>query len=271
MKTDRRGSWYLLTGVVLGAVLGLVYSWEISPVKYVDAPPSALRADYKDDYRVLIALAYTYSQDLLRAEGRLAQLKDDQTAQTLTMQAQRALADGSSPEEVRALNSLLEALGDRLTPGLLSTNEVKPATSAIRPLPDTPAAVSALLPVATNFAQTAGIPTPGAPIELLESQKVCNPALATPLIQVDVQDAAGQPVAGMEVLITWEGGEDHFFTGLQPEASLGYGEYAMTPGVVYSIQLAKGGQAAADLTPPECVAEDGSSYLGSWHLVFVQP
>ena len=122
MKTDRRGSWYLLTGVVLGAVLGLVYSWEISPVKYVDAPPSALRADYKDDYRVLIALAYTYSQDLLRAEGRLAQLKDDQTAQTLSMQAQRALADGSSPEEVRALNSLLEALGDRLTPGLLSTS-----------------------------------------------------------------------------------------------------------------------------------------------------
>jgi hypothetical protein len=39
-----------LTGIVLGVILGLVYSWEISPVKYVDAPPSALRADFKDDF-----------------------------------------------------------------------------------------------------------------------------------------------------------------------------------------------------------------------------
>ena len=78
MKQERRGSWYLLTGAVLGVAMGLFYSWVISPVKYVDAPPYALRADYKDEYRALVAAAYMYSSDLVRAQDRLAQLKDDQ-------------------------------------------------------------------------------------------------------------------------------------------------------------------------------------------------
>lgn len=100
---------------------------------------------------------------------------------------------------------------------------------------------------------------------------VCNIQQPTPLIQVDVLDAAGQPVPSMEVLVTWEGGQDHFFTGLQPELSLGYGDFAMAPGTVYSIHLADGGELVNDLTPVECTAGDGSKYWGSWYLVFVQP
>lgn len=89
MKYERRGSWYLLTGAVLGVAIGLIYSWVISPVKYVDAPPYALRADYKEEYRLLVASAYMYSSDLVRAQNRLAQLKDDNPAQSVAMQAQR--------------------------------------------------------------------------------------------------------------------------------------------------------------------------------------
>src|SRR4030067_2648232 len=92
MRQDRRGSWYLLTAGILGVAIGLFYSWVVSPVKYVDAPPYALRADFKDDYRALVAEAYIYSGDLLRAEDRLAQLKDDEIVQNLTAQAQRAYA-----------------------------------------------------------------------------------------------------------------------------------------------------------------------------------
>ena len=130
MKKDRRGSWYLLTGVVLGAVLGLVYSWEISPVKYVDAPPSALRADYKDDYRLLVARAYASTHDLLRAQGRLALLKDDQLTQTLELQAQRTLAEGGSQADVQALNSLLDVLGNGVTPAVPGPNSTIPTPSA---------------------------------------------------------------------------------------------------------------------------------------------
>jgi len=126
MKKDRRGSWYLLTGVVLGVVLGLVYSWEISPVKYVDAPPSALRADYKDSYRLLVALAFASNHDLLRAEARLAKLNDDQVSQSLSMQAERTMSEGGSQADVQALRDLLGALGSGVTPAVINT---RPPTS----------------------------------------------------------------------------------------------------------------------------------------------
>ena len=116
MKQDRRGSWYLLTGAVLGIAFGLFYSWLVSPVKYVDAPPYALREDYKEDYRALVAAAYMYNGDLVRAQDRLAQLKDEENSQSMAIQAQRALAEGRPAEEVRALGILAKALGQGVTP-----------------------------------------------------------------------------------------------------------------------------------------------------------
>jgi len=100
---------------------------------------------------------------------------------------------------------------------------------------------------------------------------VCDVNRIAPLVQVEVQDAAGQPVPSVEVIMTWEAGQDHFFTGLQPEMGLGYGDFVMTPGVVYSVRLVGGEQPINDLTAADCVAEDGSRFWGSWYLIFVQP
>ncbi len=71
---------------------------------------------------------------------------------------------------------------------------------------------------------------------LQETRLVCNTNQPEPLIQVELMDAAGQPVPSVELVVTWEGGEDHFFTGLQPELGLGYADFTMQPEVVYSIQ-----------------------------------
>lgn len=297
MRQDRRGSWYLLTGVVFGIAIGLFYSWVISPVEYVDAPPYALRADFKDEYRALVAAAYLYSNDLLRAENRLAQLKDDDTAQSLAMQAQRALADGHPEAEVRALGFLAMALGKGVTPqGLISTQATIGVTQTGASTPTSTLAmpgtnnISTPEPGSTQYA-TAGTPEPttparptntttstatatatqGAPFILQETRLVCNPDQPQPLIQVEIKDAAGQPVPSVEVIATWEGGEDHFFTGLKPELGLGYADFTMTPGVVYLIKLAEGGQEVGDLTPAECLMEDESQFWGSWLLTFVQP
>jgi hypothetical protein len=91
------------------------------------------------------------------------------------------------------------------------------------------------------------------------------------LIQVETRDAAGQPVPGIEVIVTWESGEDRFFTGLKPELGAGYADFNMTPGESYRVRLADGGDPLLDLTAVECEAEDGSRYWGSWKLVFQQP
>ena len=294
MKPDRRGSWYLLTGAVLGVAMGLVYSWLISPVKYIDAPPYALRADYKDDYRALIAVAYMYSSDLLRAEGRLAQLKDVNTAQTLAVQAQLAAVEGRPQEEVQALNDLAMALGAGVVPENSNTTPAPPSTfipaaSQASPTPlimdtatgptttlqITPTTLNVLLQISTSIPQPTPTatpsPTPGAPFVLQDTHIVCDINQLSPLIQVELRDAAGQPVPSVEVFVTWQAGQDHFFTGLHPEFNLGYGDFAMAPDVVYSIHLADGGPAVSDLAASECTAEDGSRYWGSWYLVFVQP
>ena len=78
MNGENRGPWYLLTGLVLGIALGLIYAWVFQPVtvyRYGLRPP--LRGDFKDQYRALIAAAYLGNGDLLRARARLELLKDE--------------------------------------------------------------------------------------------------------------------------------------------------------------------------------------------------
>jgi len=293
VKRDRRGSWYLLTGAILGIAMGLVYSWMVSPVQYVDAPPYALRADFKDEYRALVAAAYLYNNDLLRAEDRLAQLKDDNPAQSLALQAQRAFEEGHPQAEVRALGILAMELAEGLTPGASSGTPTPftPYPSAIGRITNTPivsqpsgdpmiAASPSLtqedtenLPGETAQPAQIFISTPGPdPAYVLEdSTLVCNPDQPQPMIQVLVQDAAGNPVPGVELLVSWENGEDYFFTGLQPELGMGFADFLMTPDVVYSLALAEGERVLTPLTAAECQPEDQNHYWGSWLLTFIQP
>jgi hypothetical protein len=294
MKQDRRGSWYLLTGLVLGIAAGLVYSWVISPVRYIDAPPSVLRADYKDDYRALVAAAYLYNMDLVRAEDRLAQLKDDESGKTLALQAQRALAEGHSEEEIYALNTLAEALNGSLVPDINKSTQV-PEVNFI-PVIDR-VEMSSLLQNSTpnlsvttttsptleattieNIAHNIHLTQTAAPsstsavtFTLIEKRLICNIDQLSPLIQVQVLDAEGEPVAGVEVMVTWEGGKDQFFTGLQHELGLGYADFTMSPGVSYSVQVVGDNSVESNLSAAECVLEDGSRYWGSWYLIYTQP
>ena len=88
---------------------------------------------------------------------------------------------------------------------------------------------------------------------------------------VEVYDAAGEPVPGVAILITWSGGDERIFTGLKPELGLGYADYAMTPGEVYALHIAEGGPAVTGLTAQECETTAGGRYWGSWSLIFAQP
>ncbi|NUM45172.1 MAG: hypothetical protein HUU38_10740, partial [Anaerolineales bacterium] len=105
-RTRRAFPWYLLTGLILGGALGLAISWLIAPTQYVDTNPASLQDEFKDQYRVQIAVAYAANGDLARAQARLALLNDPAIADTLAAQAQRALAAGAPSEEVRALAQL---------------------------------------------------------------------------------------------------------------------------------------------------------------------
>ena len=118
MKRERipgRRSWlaenlYLLTGLLIGLGLGLLYAWVISPVKYVDTSPASLRADFKDGYRAAIASAYLASGNVERAQSRLALLGDPNPVQALVNQAQQA-----RNRKIARLGSALQIVGAQLT------------------------------------------------------------------------------------------------------------------------------------------------------------
>ena len=135
---EKRGHWYLLTGVLVGFLAGLAIAWIIQPVEYVDTSPASLKSSYKDYYRILIATSYAASGDLVRAKARLELLGDQNPLQALTEQAQRTLAEGSSPDEARALSLLAVTLG-QAPPG---------ETVATPPLPTQPGTAAPLTPPA---------------------------------------------------------------------------------------------------------------------------
>jgi hypothetical protein len=296
---DERGPWYLLTGLVLGAVLGLVYAWFYAPVRYVDASPASLSEADKDLYRALISAAFVANGDIPRARARLNLLDDIDPARVLAVQAQRALAEGHPEQEVYALGLLAVSLTEgqvppnafpsvaSSTPSLVietATPSIEPPTATPEePLPAEAGAVTATLrasatPTLRPFTATStplptrtATATPGSAFVLAERTALCDSNLEGPLIIINTLDSADQPVPGVQVIVSWSGGEDRLVTGLKPELGLGYGDFHMQPGVSYTVHLAEGGEVVQGLVSNECETRSGNRFWGSWSLIFSQP
>jgi hypothetical protein len=302
MREDR-GHWYLLTGFVIGIVLGLVYAWLISPRGTQDTSPASLQPEFKDQYRAMIAAAFVATGNLPRAEARLALLGDADSVIALSEQAQRTLGEGKSPIEAQALGLLAVALGQgdsaalptlaasitpaetqntsteqTATPQTTATESSSEPTSTDEALSTSPAstdqtpqATRTIISTATPLPTRTPTATPGSPFVLQSNTFVCDTNLQNPLIQVIAEDSDGDPLPGEEIITSWEDGQDHYFTGLKPEFGLGYADYLMTPGIVYQVRMSGGGQTVPDITPAECETEGGKRYWGSWLLVFSRP
>ena len=293
---ENRGHWYLLTGLVIGIALGLVYSWIISPLQYVDTSPARLKADHKDQYRALIAISFLADGNLERAMARLALLMDAQPSSALLLQSQTAQLSGRPEIEERALeilaNSIQLGAAPTYTPVPVTDTPTPQPTLTISPTPliawtgtPTPTATSSRR-TRPSFTATASITpsptitplptrtptaTPGAAFVLKEQTLVCASGAKDALIQVQARDAANQPIRSVKVTVSWEGVSDQFFTGFKPDLGVGYADFVMTPGVSYSVQIAEGESTVAGLIAMECEAVNGTRYWGSWLLIFAQP
>ncbi len=288
----KRIPWDILLALLVGLGLGLVYSWIISPARIIDAEPVALRADFKDQYRSAIAAAYNATGNLPRAQARLALLGDPDPIEALNAQAQRMLAGGmggnqfEQPDQVAALALALS--GDDHTNAPVSTlpTEIANGVDATVTLPPPPPGVPILLTetpeiIETQPAVTVSVPTPrptrtavptlGAPFALAGQETICDSNLPDGLLQVLVLNANRRQLAGVEIVLTWDGGKEQFFTGLKPELGNGYADYIMTPDVTYAIQLARGSDVALGIVAPTCQTSSGETFFGGVKLTFQQP
>jgi len=263
---NRRELISLLLGLILGAAAGVMYSWVINPLSYNETTPASLRQVYREEYFLLTALSYAKTGELPRAQERLATFAEMDISSELGRLAQLSLSEDQPVSEARALAQLAAALSGFSAPvptAVTATPTSQPTErAALTPLPS-----STTAPNATRTPTA----TPGAPFVLLSSDTICRPDLMEPLLMVYVEDAFGDPVPGVEVRVLWDSGQDHFYTGLKPELGPGYGDFAMTPGVVYQVELVDGEYPVSSLETGVCTDDLDQPYAGSIELIFQQP
>ncbi len=282
----------LIAALAIGLALGLLYAWVISPLRYVDTTPDTLRADFKDQFRTAIAAAYAASHNLERARARLALLGDPDPIQALTAQAQRMLAQGQSFEVAQEVAQLATDLHsgvasaasmgpaspappmDTAQPSALAPSEAPlsaaPPESLTSPTPES-VATPETFDTPTPRPTRTPIPTPATPFQLVSQDQVCNPNLTDGLLQISILDRNGHSMPGVEITISWDNGQENFFTGFKPEISNGYADYVMQPGVSYALRIANTGNPISGLTAPSCPVAGGQTYTGGLKLTFQQP
>ncbi len=299
MNKEQRGNWYLLTGLILGLSLGLVYSWLISPVKYTDTNPASLNEPYQDQYWQMIALAYQANHNLERARERAELLAPENPSRVLAAQAQRMIAANASPQEARALAvlaaDLREAPQTPVAAGVQTgpTSEANPVSletttpaevtgtpeiSLTATIEESPATQTASSPIPATLPTSTLDPTPlpsftprasvtplsvvAAPFVLKDKQQICNGSIQPGLLQVEVTDVNDSPVPGIQITVSWKDGEDVFVTGLIPEVNPGYADFMMQSGTTYSIRVGTASSPLDGLSIPECG--------GGWRLKFME-
>jgi hypothetical protein len=270
----------LVLGLALGVGAGLAYAWYIQPVGLTETRPASLRADYQAEYIQLVAQAFAVDGDATRARTRLKQLGNTDPTERVIALAQQLLAANGDAESVRALGQLAAVLGAApVTPTPLAVDQTATPSTPTEPPTVTPTPTASATPTPSPIPSITPIPlptlepspTPIGALYFVEQQIVCDPSATVSLIQVLATDAQYRPVPGVEVLVEWAGGSgfDHFFTGLKPDRSPGYGDFMMSPHTVYTVRLATNpAEAVTGLVIPECQTAAGQKYAGSWALVF---
>jgi len=252
----------LLLALAAGIAGGLAFAWMLDPVESYESAPDALRLQDKYVYLALIGDLYVKEGDLARARSRLTALDIEADGPVLASLLADYMDAGGRPEDVRNLARLAETLGAR--GGVLNVFALEPV-----PSPEPSATVT---PRETEPPTVAPSPTPAPAFLLAEQTAVCaGPGLPGSIL-VWVRDAEGNGLPAREVVVSWNTGEDRFFTGLRPELGKGYADFEMAPGVDYEVTLA-GFRAdtaeglSSDLSPGICPTD---TLALDWRLAFQQ-
>lgn len=267
----------LLIGLLIGLTAGLIYAWVFDPVVYVDAVPARLEHTYKAEYIFLISQSYAADGDWERAERRLQALDDPNLPETVDTLLATYLLQQKPPDVLRNLAQLAQQVGSQGT--AVSLFAPTPLPGAASPTPvvtDTPAAAPTDTPTATPSPTNTPpptntpLPTPSpTPIvqpdyRLLNQQRLCEPETAVPRIEIITYDALLNELPGVEILVTWQGGADSFFTGFKPTFGPGYADFTMQPDTSYTVLLPAGSPEVSGLRSELCP----SGQIGGWQLSF---
>jgi len=110
MRSNRYRWVFIVIALIVGAGLGLAYGWYVDPVDFFDLTPDTLRADYKADYVLMTAEAYSVEQDPGLAARRLAIFGTKSPAGIAADGLAYARANGFADADIALMRELVTAL-----------------------------------------------------------------------------------------------------------------------------------------------------------------
>ena len=142
----------VILGLTAGIVVGLLLGWVVWPVQYTDTSLADLAPEYKDEYIVLVAAAYTTDGDLEKAQIRLAKLELPNVNQSLSALIDGYILEGKDEAEIRALVALADELGV-VSPNMVAYLATSTPVPTDTPLP-TPTPLPTDTPTPTSVPPT---------------------------------------------------------------------------------------------------------------------
>lgn len=275
--------YYLLTGLILGLALGFGITFLFFPVHYTNVPPETLQSVDKDQYRLMIASAFQANNDLGRAQARLGVLREDNLAEILLQQAQRSQLRSDAQLLLKLSQALQKTTTSEnttgvmasATPGIIQATQTKSADPSAEatslPVRSATPLSTKQLSIRTPLAESSQVSSLYIPFRLVEEKSICDPTYKDSLIQVEVVDKKEKPISNARVFVTWDGGQDVFYTGYFPEISSGYADFSMAPAINYSVRIGEIGEVIENISAPECSDDNGNQYWGSISLLFAEP
>jgi hypothetical protein len=146
----------LIVGLVLGLAGGLVYTWVIAPVEYINTYPSFLSTAYRKDWIRMSALAYGVEGNLDRTYLRLRGLSEEEIRYVLLETLEEAVVSDFDIEALRPLAKLAADYG-------VDSPTVRVYTAQNIVLPEKPSATRTPTPTAKPLTATPTLtpsPTP---------------------------------------------------------------------------------------------------------------
>lgn len=309
-KKGRDRGWWIggfLFGFTVGLALSLTYGWVLDP-RPLPITPADLRPADKEIYLRLIAASFYHERDLDRAQARLAKLAEPNLNRLLVKLTERYIAEERDIRDIIALVTLADALGQTTrpmiaflttptptptsTPTLAPTPTPRPTQTPtpLTPIPTrtptpSPTRTPTQTPVPTRTPTRTPAPTltptptrtptpgPNSPFGAAQSVVLCDETNGG-LLRIYVRDRLGVGVPGVEIAISWAGGDDRLFTGFKPDIDPGYADFQMEPDERYQVKLVS--VTAAGTAPEVSLSGSGlcpdlpDGVAPSWQIVFQQ-
>lgn len=120
----------LIGAILLGIGLGLIAGWLVWPVSYYDTDVYDLRADYQDEFVVMVGALNALEQDIGAARQMLALLTNpiapSPSEGIVVDVTERYIARGANATDIGFLVNLSRALGNVTTPMRPFLDEQRP-------------------------------------------------------------------------------------------------------------------------------------------------